>query len=112
MSWRTKRTVAITLLLYALADFTVPGFCHGDDAISTPLVSTGLTREQATNADGSAPSSSQAVGQDDCFCCCWHIVPTATSLAIGIIEAGFAGPLAVPSYFQLLADPFFHPPRA
>ena len=112
MSWRLKRIVATTLLLYALADFTVPGFCHGDDAILTPLASTGLTHEQATNADGSAPSSSQSVGEDDCFCCCWHIVPTVTSLTIGIIDAGFAGRLSDLSYFRLLADPFFHPPRA
>lgn len=112
MSWRMKRIVATSLLLYALVDLTVPGLCHGDDAIPLPPVSSGVTQEQAANPDGNVPASSPTRDQDDCFCCCWHILLTVASRVVEIINVALASTVSVPTYFRLFADPFFHPPRA
>ncbi len=111
MSIRAKKVVAGGMLSYALFCFAMPDVCRGDDAISTPLASTGLTCEQVTNLDKTVPSSSQALDQDDCFCCCSHIAPSTRTFAIGMIEAVFVGPHFIPGYVRILADPFFHPPR-
>jgi len=112
MTIRTKKAVAMGMLSYALFCFAVPETCRGDDAISTPLTSTGLAREQVNIVDNTSPSSSQELDRDDCYCCCSHIVPSAPSLESVMLGAVFEGTVPIPGYFRLLADPFFHPPRA
>jgi hypothetical protein len=111
MSTPLKKMVAKGMLLYALLCFAAPDTCRGDDAISTPLGSTGPVQEQVLITDNTAPSRSQALDQDDCFCCCSHIVPSSATVEFVMFEGVSASPVSMPSYSQLLADPFFHPPR-
>jgi hypothetical protein len=111
MSTPVRKMVAKAMLLYALFCFAAPDSCRGDDAISTPLGSTGPVQEQVLITDNTAPSPSQALGQDDCFCCCSHIVPSFAKVESVMFEGVSASLVSMPSYFQLLADRFFHPPR-
>lgn len=111
MSIRTKKLVAWGMLVYALFCFAAPDLCRGDDAVSTPLASTGFKRDQVANLDKSVPASSQELDQDDCFCCCSHIAPSTPTLAVGMIEAVFERPVSIPNFVPILAGYFFHPPR-
>lgn len=108
MSIRLKKLVAWGMLVYALFCFTAPDACRGDDAVSTPLTSTGF---KASQVDNSVPASPQELDRDDCFCCCSHVAPSTPTLAVGMIEAVFVRTVSIPSYVPILADYFFHPPR-
>ena len=67
-----KKRIALLLLLWAFLDICVPGVCRTDD-IQLPPLRTGALFWQ--NARGTLPGHSTAqADQDDCFCCCSHIV--------------------------------------
>ena len=111
MSWRMKRTVAVALLLYALADLAVPGFCHGDDTIPPLSPSNPVQTVQVEQRDGELPTTPPAADMDNCFCCSWHTMPSVATMLAAPIDVAIANLFPSPVYFRLLADPFFHPPR-
>ena len=112
MFWRMKRIVATALLLYALVDLAVPGFCHGDDTIPPLPVSNPVTTMQVEQTGREMPAPSRASEMDDCFCCCWHVIPSVATLATAPMGVPITYPPPLPVRFRLLVDAFFHPPRA
>jgi hypothetical protein len=56
------RVVAIFFLLWTLADLTVPQVCLAD--FDTP-------------ANGAGVSNGAYHQDDDCFCCCSHVMPSS-----------------------------------
>lgn len=66
------KRLAILLLLWAVVDLSVPEMCQAEDlTFSSPTHST-LIRGAGGNGDQNPVSP-----DDDCFCCCTHIIPTA-----------------------------------
>jgi len=112
MSWRIKRALAAALLLYALVDLAVPGFCHGEDTIPPLSASNPMTTKQVEQTGGEMPAPSPASEKDDCFCCCWHTMPSVAMLIAAPIHVAITYPTPPPVHFRLLVDAFFHPPRA
>ena len=107
--WRSvRKVVAALILLWAMTDLTVPGVCQTDlpDLGSTHHISVSAQ----TSVSPLAPSRKTGE-EDDCFCCCSHIVhsspttvtdsPTVT-LPVNSVVAGVPRELAISLY---------HPPR-
>ena len=70
MSSRSIKRLALILLVLTAIDLCVPGFCQTDGIVlpqthvlSTVFMNSGHTR----NGD-------QSAYEDDCFCCCSHVV--------------------------------------
>ena len=103
----TKR-LAVLILLGVALDLGVPGICQTDD-IAMPV---SQTIASATPANSQQERGPQKTFEDDCFCCCSHIVPTARFR----LERGQTVLSEGPPYSQTqptgLSTPFYHPPRA
>jgi hypothetical protein len=102
----------MTILLWAVCDLTVPGLCSTEEenlpsvAVETIVVSATL---QAADAQ---PHSQQAALENDCWCCCSHIAPTAQSQITVLTRTTLAQtPISENPSQGWLALPY-HPPRA
>ena len=109
---KTRQIVALLLLAWAMVDLGVPGLC-ASDALPLPSAGTVATRRgdaifiQATTPHSPARESFE----DDCFCCCSHIVPTVayTFSAIRTTEAQAQIATLPPAY--IFPVRLFRPPR-
>jgi len=103
----TKR-LAVVMLLGVALDLSVPGFCR-TDGITMPV---SQTVAAATSANSQQERDPQDTFEDDCFCCCSHIVPTARFR----LERGQTVLSKRPPYLQTqptgLSTSLYHPPRA
>lgn len=108
-----KRGLAIFFLALAIADLSVPGFCKSDDWI---VNMSGRARPALWPDCSAAPvplsTDHKLPKEDDCFCCCRHILPGhAPSLFIlDLKEAKPTLPLTQPRAPSLPS--VYHPPRA
>ena len=105
-NWR--RILALFLLVWAVADLSVPGFCQTDGALPE--------RQTTTLTSASHPKDSNPLKsgdyEDDCFCCCTHILPSVHfELAAGLVFTPevVCTPLAKPKEFH---GSVYHPPRS
>ena len=64
------RVVAVALLLWAASDLAFPSLCAEDSGAMTNF--------------GNGPAA-PAPPQDDCFCCCHHLVPTRLDVPAGTV---------------------------
>lgn len=117
--WR--KWLAAFFLLWALADLSVPGLCQSDNDDgsqgsqvasrfeSASRVALSGTRLRAASNSGhkSVPST-----QEDCFCCCAHIVPTPHFLIASIERSALAE--AFYQFHQVAAPTLllYRPPRS
>ena len=112
--------LAAFLLLWALADLSVPGLCKSDNDRSPdaqPIVAS-VKASQAGSQDvvrKAVPGSGQqgtSTFDEDCFCCCSHIVPSA-HFQLPAITASVPG-LTVYHFEQVTASApaLYHPPRS
>lgn len=116
-----RKIVAAFVLIWALADMTVPGLCQADDNRVDPVDSLLLlvSQEQTPPAWSSAglPLPSQDGAPDECFCCSPYACPTSIhsghacvavhALAGAILQAPFSIALVVQptqSLFQRARD--------
>ena len=108
------RLVAIFFLLWTLIDLSVPQVCMADfdapapiaDASSNPQI---LATSLESHDDGS--SSIPLQQDDDCFCCCSHVLPSSSVhverlKAVSSIEKDDDAPAP----YRPVNAPF-HPPR-
>ena len=102
------KTVAIVLLLWTVMDIAVPGLCASEPVL-TPDAQLVLTSAPSSASHDS--SNAQFMSDDDCFCCCSHIVPSPHFLLA-------VAPQAVPADIKLDCAPpvslptsLYHPPR-
>lgn len=131
---RLRRGVAIFLLAFAFIDVVIvdvflPQLCRdGQASTSSPAKSTNKATDKATTDKsigkiaaelapirdhGSLPgqNSHESSADEDCFCCCSHIVP---SPHVNVATLNCPPQLDDPAIFSLpLAHPYdaFHPPR-
>jgi len=87
--------IVIGLLTWAASDLLFPRLCAEDFAATT---------QSAGQADNGARQ------QDDCFCCCHHLVPAHPDVAMVVVLAVHAGAIATVNPLFGTARPVFHPP--
>lgn len=108
MGNRWQKVVTLFILLWAVVDLSVPSFCEVDSSFRIPS-----TQQQSNvSADNNKSSRSAIPAQeDDCFCCCSHIAPTAH---FEFSSVALSGEFRVPAP-QLdpleFAEAHYHPPR-
>lgn len=117
MSTRTVRAIAVLFLLYTGVEITVPQFCSealGAVSISEPtsdstnvLVVSSTTHNSQEGLPSEQPSS-----DEDCFCCCAHVVPgrALATVAVSELMPSFTVPRKTDLPSPVLQGPF-HPPR-
>lgn len=107
MQRSSRKFVAIFLLVYALADLTVPGLCR-DESFETGAGDFSL---QLTAQPGRHPASKGGPDADDCFCCCSHILPSL-NFTLAPVGPVVSLPLAALNFLASLAfTPPHQPPR-
>jgi hypothetical protein len=118
--WRKGLTAFF--LLWTLADLSVPGLCRTDNDrsqdLQAPLSTTSNTlaihrQSMVTRASVPAPERQGSPSLDeDCFCCCSHIVPAPHFQIPAISES--VPTLAVYHFNSVTASalPLYHPPRS
>lgn len=111
---RLVRGVAVFFLLFTVADITLPQyFCGGEEIGGLPLAETaGLGAEAGTETPWPGRDSEQAPHEEDCFCCCAHVLPGFVLTPAPIAEQGSLQP---PLKLDSLPSPplrlQYHPPR-
>lgn len=113
---RRYRLVAIALFIFALADLAYPQSCC-DEFLSffetASVVSITSATAECSGAAGSQrdAQSDPAGTQDDCFCCCTHVMPTPHfDLAAPCVQSPPVD-LELTSLPSLSPARIFHPPR-
>ena len=118
-----QRVVSLLLLLLcfsdlAIADVFFPGSCEGDSEMplvraqssTTTELHQGISSLALQQESQPAPAESTPV-EEDCFCCCTHIVPVAFyKFARPLLQTEpiASYPLSVPTAPH---TKLFHPPR-
>lgn len=108
MNRRLIKAISFFLLLWAVADLTVPGFCR-TDGVNLPEVSShrGVVLKKRPTSDSGPPAD-----EDDCFCCCSHIIHSPYfALEPGSLTVFVDLPDTL-SQPDSVSFPLFHPPRA
>lgn len=115
--WR--RGLAVFLLVFTLFDLVLldtfaPQFCDGEissfSVINTPPPPDTLQFRTTTPPCSESPAQSEPL-EEDCFCCCSHIIP---SPFVSVAHLNLGSPPAESSLNSLPSAPprdAFHPPR-
>jgi hypothetical protein len=111
---RSHRWLAIFFVAFALADCSFSDYCCEEKRIGPLCRDSESTINTISNSDhaGNEHSSAPASGEEECFCCCTHILPgihfDAASLEAILPEQDLTNP-------HLPSPPpqnTFHPPRS
>lgn len=113
------RVIAILFLVFTGADLTVPEFCS--EEIGLPKFvqatsSTGLGSKAAFATDPGEseqdPPSKPTHSDEDCFCCCTHVLPghATAPVAIPQMRSRFTNLRMIEVRSPALKSPY-HPPR-
>jgi hypothetical protein len=120
---RLRRGMAIFLLAFAFFDMAVvdvffPQLC-GDEHASDSFTSTAKSTEKIAdefavtrNQDSQPVQDSRQSGTDeDCFCCCSHIIPSPHVSVAALNCPPQPDDPAIPSFPSSSPHGVFHPPR-
>ena len=69
---RLHKFVVVWLLLWAAVDLSVPLVCQAEDFV---LLQSQAATFPSSSSDSERERDSRYDYEDDCFCCCAHIVP-------------------------------------
>jgi hypothetical protein len=118
-SSRLVRVVALLFLAYTAIDIACPELCRGEGTAAEEIgvANTPTAANQARIFISSATqpggeSSTEPCCDEDCFCCCAHIVPAPITVSIGSSES--ASLASAEQYLTILTPALpseFHPPR-
>jgi hypothetical protein len=118
---RVFRVIAVFFLIYTGLDLTVPGVCSEESSVpgivevsasANPALSilSACIGPQTDLRQDQSPRTS--LTDDDCFCCCTHVLPGNALAAIAAQQLKSA--VSDPVSNSLLSPPLqspFHPPR-
>ena len=119
---RPFRVIAILFLVYTGLDLTVPGVCSEEfsepgivavSAVANSPASLNSLRSVDLQRDFPQDRSPWRSSQDDdCFCCCSHVLrgQVPTVIAAEELESCVSVPIHNPLLYPPLQSPF-HPPR-
>ncbi len=119
MTARVVRVIAILLLVYTGADLTVPQFCSEEMGLRKFAEASASTdiRTEAAFATGASestqdPPSERTHSDEDCFCCCAHVLPghATAMVAVPELNSGFPALKKIDVASPPLQGPY-HPPR-
>ena len=117
------RVIAMLFLLHSGVDMLFPQLCKEEESFggsfsSTRLVATTdaeVGKAFAVNDSSQRPDdqpSDQQHGDEDCFCCCTHVMPSAVFASPGdaelVISSSSMARIFIPS---APSDNPYHPPR-
>ncbi len=119
-----QRAISVLLLLLcffdiAIADVFFPGSCEGESEMLPVVAVDSATKDlhkiisiRADSQSKNCPTPTESVpGEEDCFCCCTHIVPVAFyKFARPLLQTApiASSPRNIPTAPQ---PKLFHPPR-
>ena len=122
ISGRFARFIVILFLAYAGVDIANPQLCNDEFAPPTVLLASNLERRAEELSTGLSINDAQKSeqreqpsaphGEDDCFCCCTHVLPAVTTQPNGasdVISQGLT--LAPQSVTSAHLMALYHPPR-
>ena len=123
---RLVRALAVFFLLFTGADLTLPQyFCGGEEVGGLPIHRSTVTFASDQSTDTNAVASSavlssssdrpapEAPHEEDCFCCCAHVLPSTVVADIGAAE--LKSQAARLGHISLQSPPLrgrYHPPRS
>lgn len=121
-SGRFARCIVILFLAYAGVDIANPQLCNDEFAPPSVLLASNVDRhaEEASTGvsilnseeseQGGQPSAPHS--EDDCFCCCTHVLPALTTHPNGAFDAISQGLTLTPqSATSAHPNALYHPPR-
>ena len=126
-AWRRRfaRAIAILFLIYTGFDLASPELCKGDalgDSGGKPVIVT--TRRDTNEIIEVSNTIEQPVSQEqnqipeqpandeDCFCCCTHVIPG--TITVSLESADATAPGSILKHLSILSPTLpseFHPPR-
>jgi len=107
--WGWRKVVASYLLAWTFLCLCVPMSC-AEDRVAIPGASSAIAQAFETQSDrGNAPVPSY---EDDCFCCCAHIVPTPHFSVAAPTDFVAVEPALLYGEPRKLAISVYHPPRS
>lgn len=119
MTARFVRVIAILFLLYTGADLTVPQFCGEEMGIPkfTQTIASADSSSRAAFATSEKnsredPPSERSHSDEDCFCCCAHVLPghATAMVANSELKSTLAALQKIDLASPSLQSPY-HPPR-
>lgn len=115
MHWALRKLVAVMVLVWALADLTVPGVCQTDfPVLNGPQPATLSAHGNASRSahlNFSHQPQSQNEREDDCFCCCSHIVHSCVATFSDRATVVEHLPAFVTEQPHEFSTSLYHPPR-
>jgi len=115
---RVYRGIAIFFLLFTLADLTFSGFCCDEFTDLSPSAQTQSLADTMTlvdaddsNQQGKQHSQSGAM-EEDCFCCCIHILPVHAQDSSGFAVIQHQYPFRPANLSIAWLNGTDHPPRS
>ena len=119
------RAIALLFLIYTGMDLASPDLCRGETlgdgrlglvAITQPALtrdaSSSVARIDASDNQPTNDPSDQPHDDDDCFCCCTHVLPGTVVASIGVTD--LVSPMTNFEPHSVSSPPLaraFHPPR-
>lgn len=113
-----RLAVVIILLLIPATDLLTPGLCPEDlqgmppmlamvdqDCANQDVTSTTLAEQQQQSNHSDYPL------EDECFCCCHHVVPQLIFVFPDHKTSVRVIPAAIKDVVSATSDPPYHPPR-
>jgi hypothetical protein len=97
---KIMRIAALALLMVAASDVLVVDTAFAASCNSNPTSSTGSQQ-------------SPGPGDDDCYCCCTHIIPGASQIPLVTIDRiELLAEALTPNLVDAESQPIVHPPRS
>jgi|GEM_PF-967033 len=121
---RLIRGIALLFLVYTAIDIAAPNLCRGETlgdgqrliAVDTPKstgnVGSPVARIETSDQQPTRDPSDQPHDDDDCFCCCSHVLPGTVTAMVAVSD--LRSPVTFVEYFSVSSPPLareFHPPR-
>jgi hypothetical protein len=111
------RAIAIFFLLYTGVEITVPQYCaEASGVVSISEAARDSTRRPVITATDDSNQkelpSEQPCADEDCFCCCAHVVPgrAVCTIVVSDLMPSFGIPRKIDLPSPPLQSPY-HPPR-
>ena len=114
---RFARFIVILFLVYAGVDIANPQFCN-DEFVPVSVIAANDERPSTATFVRSSEGTEQKEhppaphSEDDCFCCCTHVLPGLTSHPNGASDVVSQGLILIPqSVTSAHLNALYHPPR-
>ena len=116
-----SRAIALFFFFFTVADLATPHLCG--EEMGLPISPVGSSISSAVDPASNATTSIAAAdshqeepsapmqADEDCFCCCSHILPSIHFVVEGILSESLSTDLAISSLPNGLPDKHYHPPR-